>query len=84
MTRGQKAGDLMAGAPVRNGLLGELRWCAGCAGEQLFEVPPCQDGHGLDCPDRACVSCGHALVVGLVAADGIVVDGRVAADDAAA
>jgi hypothetical protein len=28
----------------------------------LFELPPCPDGHHLDCPDRACVDCGTAIV----------------------
>ncbi len=42
-----------------------LRWCAPCGGTQLFEVPPCEDGHGEDCLDLACVECGHAVVVGL-------------------
>ena len=41
------------------------RWCAGCRDERVFEVPPCEDGHGLDCLDLACVECGHAVVVGI-------------------
>ncbi len=51
----------------------ELRWCAGCADQRAFEVPPCEDGHGLDCLDLACVECGHAIVVGIFAADAVVV-----------
>lgn len=43
-----------------------LRWCSGCRAEQAFEVPPCDDGHGTDCPDLACVECGTALVVGVI------------------
>ena len=43
----------------------DLRWCAGCSDERPFEVPPCEDGHGLDCVDLACVECGHAIVVGV-------------------
>ena len=43
----------------------EMRWCAGCGDERGFEVPPCEDGHGLDCLDLACVECGHAVVVGI-------------------
>ena len=43
----------------------DLRWCAGCADERPFEVPPCEDGHGADCLDLACVDCGFAIVVGL-------------------
>ena len=64
---------------MSDGLNGELRWCAGCAGEQVFELPPCQDGHGTDCLDRACVTCGHALVVGVLLADDIVAVEYVAA-----
>ncbi len=50
----------------------ELRWCAGCGDERPFEVPPCEDGHGLDCLDLACVDCGHAIVVGVLVADQVV------------
>ncbi len=42
----------------------ELRWCSPCGQEQPFEVPDCQDGHGEDCLDLACVECGHAVVAG--------------------
>lgn len=42
------------------------RWCASCADERVFEVPPCEDGHGEDCLDLACVECGHAISVGLL------------------
>jgi hypothetical protein len=41
-----------------------VRWCAECVGEREFELPPCEDGHGADCPDLACVTCGWAIVVG--------------------
>jgi hypothetical protein len=37
-------------------------YCPTCAGERLAEAPPCPDGHGGDCPDRACVECGTALL----------------------
>jgi hypothetical protein len=30
----------------------------------LFEVLSGADGHDLDCPERACVDCGTAIVVG--------------------
>ena len=40
--------------------------CVTCEGETLFEVPPCEDGHGLDCLDLACVDCGFAVVVGVM------------------
>ena len=50
----------------------DLRWCASCEGERAFEVPPCEDGHGLDCIDLACVDCGHAMVLGVLIADDVV------------
>ncbi len=40
-------------------------WCIDCASVQWFEAPPCEDGHGLDCLDLACVECGSAIVTGL-------------------
>lgn len=43
----------------------ELRWCAVCTDERVFELPPCEDGHGEDCLDLSCVECGHAIVVGV-------------------
>ncbi len=44
----------------------DYRWCSTCSSKQLFEQPPCEDGHGDDCLDLACVTCGSALVLGLV------------------
>ncbi len=38
--------------------------CPTCARPRLFEQPPCSDGHGVDCPERACVECGTALILG--------------------
>lgn len=39
--------------------------CASCAGERLFEQPPCADGHEAgECPEWVCLSCGHALLSG--------------------
>lgn len=38
-------------------------FCPTCGGERLAEAPPCVDGHGADCPDRACVECGTALLL---------------------
>ncbi|WP_067893405.1 hypothetical protein [Actinomadura chibensis] len=32
----------------------------------MFEQPPCPDGHGEECPERACVECGSAVFVGSV------------------
>ena len=46
----------------------DYRWCSTCSSKQLFEQPPCEDGHGDDCLDLACVTCGSALVLGLVEA----------------
>ena len=37
-------------------------FCPTCACDCLTEAPPCPDGHGLDCPERACIECGTALV----------------------
>jgi hypothetical protein len=37
--------------------------CVSCRGEREFEQPPCLDGHGVDCPELACVECGMAVVV---------------------
>jgi len=38
-------------------------FCPTCGGERLTETPPCLDGHGEACPDRACVECGTALLL---------------------
>ena len=38
-------------------------YCPTCARESLAETPPCTDGHGEQCPDRACVECGTALLL---------------------
>ena len=38
-------------------------YCPSCARECLAEAPPCPDGHGDSCPDRACVECGTALLL---------------------
>jgi hypothetical protein len=39
-----------------------MLFCPTCGEERLTEVPPCPDGHGSECPDRACVECGTALL----------------------
>lgn len=39
------------------------RHCSTCGEERLFEQPPCGDGHGADCPERACTGCGSAILV---------------------
>ena len=51
----------------------DLRWCAECADERPFEVPPCEEGHGADCLDLAYVDCGAAIVVGVLVTDEVVV-----------
>ena len=51
----------------------EIRWCAVCEDERGFELPPCEEGHGADCLDLACVDCGHAIVVGVLGDDVLVV-----------
>jgi hypothetical protein len=40
-------------------------YCSTCGDEREFEQPPCPDGHGQDCPERACTACGTAVLVGL-------------------
>ena len=50
----------------------EVRWCAVCADERVFEVPPCEDGHGEGCLDLTCGECGHAIVLGGATADAAV------------
>ncbi|MGI8762112.1 MAG: hypothetical protein ACR2LF_12625 [Jatrophihabitantaceae bacterium] len=37
--------------------------CPTCAEARVVEQPPCAEGHGASCPDRACVECGTALYV---------------------
>ncbi len=37
--------------------------CSTCGDERWFEQPPCEDGHGADCPERACANCGAAVIV---------------------
>lgn len=51
----------------------EIRWCAQCHGEQVFEMPPCEDGHGVDCLDLACVECGAAIAVGVLVTESVVI-----------
>jgi hypothetical protein len=41
----------------------QLRPCPSCGEERAFETPPCADGHGPDCAERACRDCGAALLV---------------------
>mgnify|MGYP001242959142 CR=1 FL=1 len=39
-------------------------YCSTCGDERVFEQPPCPDGHGEECPERACTECGTAYLVG--------------------
>jgi hypothetical protein len=39
-------------------------YCSTCGDERDFEQPPCPDGHGSDCPERACTACGTAVLAG--------------------
>ncbi len=38
--------------------------CPECRDESAFEQPPCTDGHGHDCPEWYCVTCGFAVFAG--------------------
>lgn len=38
--------------------------CPECCEQSAFEQPPCTEGHGLDCPEWFCVTCGSAVFVG--------------------
>jgi hypothetical protein len=29
----------------------------------MFEQPPCEDGHGADCLDLACMECGFGITL---------------------
>jgi hypothetical protein len=42
-----------------------ISWCTTCRADMAFEQPVCADdhGHGVDCPEWACVVCGEAVVV---------------------
>jgi len=42
----------------------QLLFCPDCAADRSFESPGCQDGHGLDCLELACVECGAAVLLG--------------------
>ncbi|MBW4702443.1 hypothetical protein [Micromonospora sp. RL09-050-HVF-A] len=38
-------------------------YCDTCEGVQPFEMPPCADGHGADCPELLCTGCGTAVLI---------------------
>jgi hypothetical protein len=40
-------------------------YCPDCAELEVFEQPPCVDGHGVDCPEWLCLTCGAALLIDL-------------------
>jgi hypothetical protein len=42
-------------------------YCPECADLKQFEQPPCAEGHGADCPEWMCLSCGTALLIGVPA-----------------
>ncbi|MET8351405.1 MULTISPECIES: hypothetical protein [unclassified Micromonospora] len=42
---------------------GRELYCDVCEGVTPFEVPPCVDGHGTDCPELICTGCGAAVVI---------------------
>jgi hypothetical protein len=48
-----------------------VSWCTTCRARSTFEQPDCPDehGHGVDCPEWACVVCGEAVVVAFGLAD---------------
>ena len=41
-------------------------WCTTCRADMAFEQPACLEdhGHGVNCPEWACVDCGEAVFVG--------------------
>lgn len=38
-------------------------YCPECAQHEAFEQPPCTDGHGADCPEWLCLTCGTAVLI---------------------
>jgi len=55
-----------------------LRWCSSCAAAREFVALECFDGHGEDCPERACMVCGVALLVPVLIEPQVVVERWVA------
>jgi hypothetical protein len=47
-----------------------FRTCIDCGGERAFVQPPCEEGHGVDCPDWVCVECGAAVLIGALTPSG--------------
>ena len=46
------------------------QYCPACDAVRPVEAPPCRDGHGTDCPDRACTGCGSAAMLATPGARG--------------
>ncbi len=44
-----------------------IRHCSVCGSARTFEPVPCEDGHGVDCPEVLCVECGYVVSLGVVA-----------------
>lgn len=44
-------------------LIDDFLFCPECADFRAVETPDCPDGHGRECPERACSTCGSALWV---------------------
>jgi hypothetical protein len=40
-----------------------LLLCSECGDDRPFVQPPCEDGHGVECPEWSCVDCGAAVLV---------------------
>jgi hypothetical protein len=38
-------------------------YCETCQAYVLFEMPPCADSHGAECPELVCTGCGAALLL---------------------
>ncbi len=49
-----------------NAVLEVSLWCVTCRGDRVFSALDCGEGHASDCPERCCVDCGAAVLVGLV------------------
>lgn len=54
---------------IYDSIISSTAWCATCRDTSTFEQLECGEGHGTDCPDRVCVACGEAIMVGFELAD---------------
>ena len=41
-------------------------YCSDCGDVEAFEQPPCVDGHGADCPEWLCLTCGAAVLINMM------------------